>query len=171
MLSLSPTCEASLVSLGIEVALFATIWGINWHDPYIYFNPQDFAESIKEKNTSKKLPQASGEATFEPLLKQYIVMAQFLVTIAAASISFGGLQVSDPGIYTAKLFLAFSIGFALFFCISATYFYESYLHDLTSYKPYKCAIVESFGVSALTCFVIGYCYWAMHMKPAAGRFN
>jgi hypothetical protein len=131
----------------------------------VYFDPQDYVAYVEENSLRKRLPRASGKTTFEPLLKQYIGMAKLFITVAAASISFGGLQLSNVGIYTAKLFLAFSIGFGLLFCILAVFFYESYLHDLEFYKPVKCALVESLGASSLVCFFLGYGWWAYHLKP------
>jgi hypothetical protein len=86
-----------------------------------------------------------------------------MVGLAAASISFGGLNVKDPNVLTAKMLLAYSIAYALFFSIIVIFFYESYLHDLKSYTPSKIALVEASGVTAVICFALGYGYWAWHL--------
>ncbi len=160
---------ACAMSLGIEALLLTwVLWKRRGAD-HVFFNAQDYAAHSRQNqnpNTPpKQFPIASDTATFEPLLKQYVDVAKFLITIAAATIGFAGFR--DADVDTAKLFLAFSIGFGLLFCVLVTLFYEDYLHDLTSYKPFKCALVESLGVSSLTCFAIGYFYWAVHLKSAA----
>jgi hypothetical protein len=160
--------HASVISLGIEVVLLGWVLWKRRKADHVFFNAQDYAAHARRDHNPnappKQFPIASDTATFEPLLKQYVDVAKFLITIAAATIGFAGFQ--DVAVDTAKLLLAFSIGFGLLFCVLVTVFYEDYLHDLTSYKPFKCALVESLGVSSLLCFGIGYFYWAWHLKSA-----
>jgi len=42
------------------------------------------------KSRKSQLSQLGEEATFKPMLKHYIGVTQLLVTVAAASIAFGG---------------------------------------------------------------------------------
>jgi hypothetical protein len=161
---------ASAISVGLEVVLFAWMLWKRRDADHVFFNAQDYAaHSRRNQNPGtppKQFPMASSTATFEPLLRQYVDVAKFLITIAAATIGFAGFK--DADVDTAKLFLAFSIAFGLLFCVLVTLYYEDYLHDLTSYKPFKCALVESLGVSSLLCFAIGYFYWASHLKSSVG---
>jgi hypothetical protein len=90
-------------------------------------------------------------------------MAKIIIGLAAASISFGGLNTTNVNVFTTKMLLAYSIVFSLAFSITVVNFYENYLHDITSYKPLKCAMVESFGPTSLFCFALGYGYWAWHL--------
>jgi hypothetical protein len=167
---LSPVWLASIWSGVFEVTAFVALYslyrftGEKFNSGVrIFFNPEDYAASLKRSNGSKELPASSSKATFEPFLTQYTGMAKVIIGLAAASISFGGLKSSNLTIYTAKMLLAYSIAFALFFCITVINFYENYLHDLNSYGPFKCALVESSGLSSLFCFALGYGYWAWHL--------
>jgi hypothetical protein len=156
---LNPALLASMWSLGFEAVAFGTLWLIYRKDSYIYFNPQDFAKARPDAN----LPEYSKGANFDGFITQYTGMAKVIIGLAAASISFGGLNRIDAYVLTAKMLLAFSIAYALIFCITVINFYENYLHDLKSYGPFKCALVESCGLTALFCFTLGYGYWAWHL--------
>jgi hypothetical protein len=157
------------ISLLIELLFWPLLWfGYRTGDDgcrveYVYFNPQDWQVSAR-RAIATRLPIESQIATFGPLLKQYIGVTKLLVTVAAASISFATAH-NSAGIYCAKLFLAWSIAYGLMFCITAVYCYESYLHNLESYKPRWAATVESLGVSSLFCFLIGYGVWAFQLRP------
>ncbi len=166
MIELSPICVASIWSLVFAVICFGLL--LLYHrdeskerNPrFVYFNPQDYFKSLP----SVKLPAYSENATFDPFITQYVGMAKVMIGLAAASISFGGIDAKSPEIYTAKLLLAYSIASAALFCILVINFYENYLHNLESYRPYKCAIVESAGLTSLFCFALGYGYWAGHLS-------
>ena len=90
-------------------------------------------------------------------------MAKVVIGLAAASISFGGLEATNVNVFRAKMLLAYSVAFFSGLLNLAINFYEDYLHDVTSYKPLKCAMVESFGLTSLFCFALGYGYWAWHL--------
>src|ERR1700678_1004535 len=77
-----------------------------------FFDPQDYFH-YKNRPVSSVLPRSAENATFEPMLKHYIGVTQLLVTIAAASIAFGGgngsQAPSGPTVSVAKVLLAWSV--------------------------------------------------------------
>jgi hypothetical protein len=158
-MSLSPFAVASAWSFACFVLFLLILWLVYRGSSPIYFNPQDYAKAHPEK----ELPEYSKNATFEPFITQYTGMAKVLIGLAAASISFGGLNTTNPNIFTAKMLLAYSIGFSLAFSIMVINFYENYLHGLRSYIPIKIALVEASGITSLICFFLGYSYWAWHL--------
>ena len=167
-MELSPICVATAWSVAIEVAMVAVVYPGNSKvggekATYVFFNPQDWFASDTAKRLKTQLPMESAKATFAPFVKQYIGIVKVIIGLAAASISFGGLQVTSSYIYPAKLLLAYSIAFAVVFSVTMVNFYENYLHDLTSYKPWKAILVESCGLSSLLTFALGYWYWARHL--------
>src|SRR5271156_2206846 len=83
--------------------IWAIFWGILWlsnRRPSYYFDAQDFAKI--EKGGGRSLPISASTGTFAPLLGHYIGVTQLLVTIAAASIAFGGAQPNVRGVANAK---------------------------------------------------------------------
>ena len=94
----------------ICLLIFLVIWCLFLRfnrSPWYYFDAQDFLEY--EKGGGRLLPASASKSSFEPLLKHYISVTQLVVTIAAASITFGGNQSSKSAIPVAKIFLAFSV--------------------------------------------------------------
>jgi hypothetical protein len=161
---LSPVVLASVWSLAFFGSLLLILWltyrgSKNGRTSHIYFNPQDYAKEHPEV----LLPEVSKVANFDPFITQYTGMAKVVIGLAAASISFGGLNTTNENVFTAKMLLAYSIAFSLAFCITVINFYENYLHGLKSYTPMKCALVESCGLTSLFCFALGYGYWAWHL--------
>jgi len=69
------------------------------------------------------------------MLKHYIGVAQLLITVAAASIAFGGDKNPRPVILivVAKLFLAWSVFYGVLFCASVLYRYDEYTQNVKSY--------------------------------------
>jgi hypothetical protein len=168
MPDLSPLCLSSAWSLSCEAILFAALYPLHkWQGgrkaDHVFFNPQDYVASDTARKLGVAFPEESKAAKFEPFITQYTGMAKVTIGLAAASISFGGLKVDNSQIWTAKLLLAYSIAFSLLFCVLMINFYENYLHDLKSYKPWKAALVESCGLTSLFCFALGYWYWASHV--------
>jgi hypothetical protein len=155
---LSPFSDVTFVALSI----FAIIWASFWHShkgsSYFYFDPQDCA---KNDHGKRKFPIAAATATFEPMLKHYIGVTQLLVTVAAASIAFGGDRIPKPAllIVIAKSLLAWSIFYGVLFCAFVLYRYDEYTQDVTSYTKWWYSTVESLGFSTLACFVLGYLAW------------
>lgn len=157
-MSLSPFAVASAWSLACFFVFLLILWLVYRGSSPIYFNPQDYAKAHPEK----ELPEHSKGATFDLFITQYTGMAKVMIGLAAASISFGGLNANYTNVFTAKMLLAYSIAFSLIFCITGINFYENYLHGLRSYIPIKIALVEASGVTSIVCFALGYGYWAWH---------
>jgi hypothetical protein len=130
-----------------------------------YFDPQDYAYYEKDNLGEKKLPIAAMEkaSTFAPLLEGYIGVAKLIITLAAASIAFGGNQNSRPGIFIAKIVLSFSILYGVTFTALLQYFYDDYTQDVNSYLPRRYALIQALGFSTLGCFVMGYFVWAFNL--------
>jgi hypothetical protein len=150
----------------IALILFIVIWAVfrrSRGPGFVYFDPQDLhkAQSLKERPENRTLPISAATATFEPLLKHYISVMQLLLTVAAASIAFGGTEPTSliPPIVTAKLFLAWSIFYGVLFCAILLWRYEEYGQDMESYKPHWYSTSVALGFSSLICFMFGYLIW------------
>jgi hypothetical protein len=92
-----------------------------------YFDPQDYAFYEKENLGDRKLPIAAVNAasTFAALLEN-IGVSKLIITLAAASIAFGGSKNPSSGIFTAKIVLAFSILYGVTFVALLQFFYDDY---------------------------------------------
>jgi len=112
---------------------------------------------------NRPLPKASATATFAPHLKAYVSVTKLLITVAAASIAFGGSNTADLGVHVAKIILAFSILYGTVFAALLQFFYEQYAHDLRYYVPLKYGLIQGLGFSALVCFISGYFVWAFYL--------
>jgi hypothetical protein len=153
--------ETAAFCLGIFVGVWTYFWVRNRNALYVYFDAQDFAKS--ESGASRRLPLSAATGTFAPFLQHYIDVAKLLITVAAASIAFGGGQVTRNETTIAKLILAFSILYGLLFCASMLYMYDEYGQNMEVYTRFWYSTVESLGVSALLCFVLGYGVWAFSL--------
>lgn len=144
--------------------LYAAIWCVFRvlnRGAYYYFDAQDFREY--EKGGGRKLPLSASTGTFAPFVGHYIGVAQLLITLAAASIAFGGSNPAARGIFVAKLILAFSILFGVLFCAFVLYRYEEYAQDVESYTRFWYCTVEALGFSTLISFFVGYLVWAVNL--------
>lgn len=148
----------AIICLGVYAAIFSVLFHFN-RAPYYYFDNQDFLKY--EDGLGRKLPHSAQNGTFEPMLKHYIGLAQLVITVAAASIAFGGTQAPRPVIAMAKLFLAFCIIYGVFFCAAILYRYDEYNHNVQCYTRFWYATVEGLGFTTLACFVLGYMAWAL----------
>jgi hypothetical protein len=101
------TVWAAAICLTIFGALFALFWRWNRHGGSFYFDPQDFVKY--ESGRGRELPVAAASSTFAPFLANYNDVTKLLITVAAASIAFGGGQSPSKGILVAKVVLACSI--------------------------------------------------------------
>lgn len=146
------------ICFGIYAAIFFALFSVN-HAPYYYFDNQDFL--TYEGGGGRKLPHSAQNGTFEPMLKHYIGLAQLVITVAAASIAFGGTQTTKPAIALAKLFLAFCIIYGVLFCAAILYRYDEYNHNVECYTRFWYATVEGLGFTTLACFMLGYVAWAL----------
>jgi len=141
---------------------------IPYYDKAIDLRPADAGayNDEKERLGERQLPLAAtrGESTFVPLLENYIGVAKLLITVAAASIAFGGNQNSNIGVYLAKIVLAFSILYGVAFAALLQYFYDEYSQNVNAYTPWRYSMIEALGFSALGSFVSGFLLWAFHLR-------
>lgn len=83
------------IVMAVAIFLFGLFWLSFWwgyyfspqRNSHFFFDPQD---SFRADPESRAFPESAKTATFEPMLKHYIGVTQLLVTVAAASIAFGG---------------------------------------------------------------------------------
>jgi len=160
------------ISLFWEVAVaslvvFGVFWSIFWFSNprgNFFFDPQD---CVRANSKLRVFPASASTATFEPFLKHYIGVTQLLVTVAAASIAFGGNSQSP--IILAKLLLACSIFYGVLFCALLLWRYDEYAQDMESYTLGWYSTVFAFGFSCLTCFMVGYLAWGWGLSQAIAK--
>jgi len=153
-----------LVTAAACVALYFAIWCIFWlvnRGPSYYFDAQDLR--AYGPDGGRRLPMSAANGTFAPLLKHYIGVTKLLITLAAASITFGGNNPMMRGIFVAKLILAFSILSGVLFCAAVLYCYDEYAQNVDSYTRFWYCTVEALGFATLISFSIGYAVWAVHL--------
>jgi hypothetical protein len=126
-----------------------------------YFDPQDFV--AYEGGAGRELPVAAATGTFAPLLRSYLDVTKLLITVAAASIAFGGGQNPPAGVLIAKIVLAFSILYGVTFAALLQFFYDEYCINVRYYTRPRYSLIEALGFSTLACFVGGYFVWAFHL--------
>src|SRR5258708_5507574 len=129
MLLLLYTPLVAWASLLVALFIFGMLWCIFWFshhgtgDGSFYFDAQDYFAADPQ---AREFPLSAKTSTFESILKNYIGVTQLLVTIAAASIAFGGSQTLVTPIVFAKLILAWSIVYGVFFCAFLLWRYDEY---------------------------------------------
>jgi hypothetical protein len=144
------------------IAAFWLLWAIFWFTHaggYFYFDPQD---CFKANPESRLFPLSASKATFLPFLEHYIGVTKLIVTVAAASIAFGGNSAGKPVllIVIAKLLLAWSILYGVFFCAILLWRYDEYAQNMKSYTKGWYSTVFASGFASFFCFVAGYIAWA-----------
>jgi hypothetical protein len=150
------------------LAVFATLWVVFWsihrrsRHNHFFFDPQD---SFRANPVNPALPKSAETATFEPFLKHYIGVTQLLVTVAAASIAFGGSNhvQGAPIVNDAKLFLAWSIFYGVSFCAVLLWRYDEYAQNMNSYTLGWYSTIFALGFSSLICFILGYFFWGWEL--------
>jgi hypothetical protein len=146
----------------VATFIFVLWWNVFWlthrGERHFYFDPQD--EFHAPGGRSRVFPKAAETATFEPMLKHYIGVTQLLVTIAAASIAFGGqAATSSIGIAIAKLLLAWSVFYGVLYCALLLWRYDEYTQNMESYTLPWHSTVFACGFSSLTFFTFGFVLW------------
>jgi len=150
-----------LIGVGVFVVIWTGFWRTNRNTKSVYFDAQDFAHY--EGGAGRELPVSAAEGTFEPLLQHYIGVTKVLITLAAASITFGQTQSTKSGILLAKIVLAFSILYGVMFCAFVLYMYDEYTQNVRAYTRFWYSMVETLGFSALFSFVVGYAIWVFNL--------
>jgi hypothetical protein len=153
-------------AIGACLVLFVTVWLILWllnrRYSHLYFDSQDY---FTYGNKEGHLPPASTETkSFAPLIPHYLGVFKILITVAAASITFGGNPAGVGAISAAKIILAFSILYGVFFCASMLYMYDEYSQNVQAYARRWYCTVEGFGFSSVICFGFGYAVWAYGLR-------
>jgi hypothetical protein len=148
----------SIVAFVIFAGLWLSFWQGYYFSPqrnsHFFFDPQD---AFRANPESRAFPESAETATFEPLLKLYIGVTQLLVTVAAASIAFGGnSQPLAAPIVIAKLLLAWSIFYGVLFCALLLWRYDEYTQNMKSYTLGWYSTIFALGFSCLICFMFGY---------------
>jgi hypothetical protein len=154
---------------GAATGIFAVWWMVFWctHRGKLHFffdSQDDLGVSRAQGEEDRLFPKAAETGTFEPMLKHYIGVTQLLVTIAAASIAFGGSNGSQAPSTTiwigiAKLLLAWSVFYGVLFCALLLWRYDEYYQDITSYTLPWHSTVFACGFSSLTFFTVGFVVW------------
>jgi hypothetical protein len=141
--------------------LFALFFQANRGGASFYFDPQDFVHY--ENGQGRELPLSAENSTFEPHLKNYLDVIRLLVTVAAASIAFGGTQHEKGGIIVAKIILSFSILYGVVFSGLLQFLYDEYGQNVRAYTRLWYSLIETLGFSALACFIAGFLVWAFNL--------
>jgi len=82
------------------------------------------------------------------------------VTVAAASIAFGGNPHGVWQIVVAKSTLAWSILYGVLFSTLLLYRYDEYAQNVNSYSRNWYASISAFGFAGLSCWVVGFMFWS-----------
>lgn len=109
------------------------------------------------------MPVAASTSTFAPQLNSYLDVTKLLITVAAASIAFGGGQHPLRGVVIAKIVLSFSILYGVAFAALLQFFYDEYCVNVRAYTLIRYSLIESLGFSTLACFIGGYFFWAFNL--------
>jgi len=109
------------------------------------------------------LPVAASTGTFAPLLSSYLDVTKLLITVAAASIAFGGGQSPPRAVLIAKIILSFSILYGVAFAALLQFFYDEYCINVRAYTRFRYSMIEALGFSTLACFIGGYFFWAFNL--------
>ena len=88
---------------------------------------------------------------------------KLLVTVAAASIAFGGSMTPGWSVRAAKVVLAFSIFYGIVFSGLLQFFYDEYTQNVRAYTRVRYSLIEALGFSTFVCFVLGYFLWAFNL--------
>jgi hypothetical protein len=153
--------SASLTCIVVFAVVFVLFWRSHKGARSFYFNPEDFYRY--ERGLDRELPVSASSGTFEPMLAHYVGVTKLLVTVAAASVAFGGNANNSGFVHFAKIVLSWSILYGVLFCATLLYRYDEYTQNVRSYTRLWYSTVETFGVASLLCFVLGYFAWALQL--------
>lgn len=152
---------AALGCLAVFGGLFVRFWSWNRGKGAFYFDPQDFVHY--EGGSGRELPVAASTSTFAPFLDSYTDVTKLMITVAAASIAFGGGPSPTKGVLAAKVILAFSVLYGVSFAALLLFFYDDYCQNVRAHNRFRYSLNEALGFSTLFCFVAGYLVWAFNL--------
>jgi hypothetical protein len=107
---------------------------------------------------------------FEPRHDRYQKVAEVVTTLASASLVFipGSKLAVFPHVSSfALVLLGFSVLYCILFMAFLTVFYEKFLYDGASYKPWKYGLINALGFGGLFCFGLAYAVLAFGAALAA----
>jgi hypothetical protein len=147
---------ASIGCLSIFLIFFVPFRVLNRPGPF-WFDPQD---AFRRDPHNTKFPKSAETATFGIFLTNYIDVMKLLITVAAASIAFGGNPHVAWQIVVAKSVLAWSILYGILFSSLLLYRYDEYAQDVRSYTANWYASIFALGFGSLICFIVGFMFWS-----------
>ena len=107
--------------------------------------------------------------SFEARHERYMKIAEVITTLASASLVF--VPISRLSAYPhscafALVLLGFTVLYSVAFMAMLTYFYEGFLYNAESYRPWKYGLVHAFGFGALFCFALAYLFLSVRVGNA-----
>jgi hypothetical protein len=156
------TIWVALVCVAAFGILYMLFWNWNRGRTSFYSDPQDFVHY--EDGGGRELPVAAATNTFAPFLDNYTDVTKLMITVAAASIAFGGGSNPSKGVVAAKVILAFSVLYGVLFAALLLFFYDDYCQNVRAHTRFRYSLNEALGFSTLFCFVVGYLVWAFNIS-------
>jgi hypothetical protein len=107
---------------------------------------------------------------FDPRHDRYQKVAEVVTTLASASVVFipGSKLAVYPHLSSfALVLLGLTVLYCVLFMALLALFYEKFLYDNLSYKPWKYGLINALGFAALSCFGIAYVALAVGAALAA----
>src|SRR5215831_18866476 len=166
-----------ILALVSGLGVFAVVWwrarvdAIKvWHGLPATFTPPD----------SQGKPQP-----FEHRHERYMSVAEVMLTLASASLVFvpsSRLSLYSHACAFALILLGLCVLYSIGFMALLSYFYERFLYDDQTYRPWKYGLLHGLGFGALFCFALAYIVLAAGVanaviyaipagRPAAFPFN
>ncbi|HWX92407.1 MAG TPA: hypothetical protein VNY29_07220 [Terriglobales bacterium] len=105
-------------------------------------------------------PDSHGNPVpFEHRHQRYMNVAEVMVTLASASLVFvpsSRLSLYRQACVFALILLGLCVLYSVGFMALLTYFYERFLYDDQTYRPWKYGLLHGLGFGALFCFALAY---------------
>src|SRR5215831_17444582 len=105
-------------------------------------------------------PDSQGKPIpFEHRHERYMNVAEVMLTLASASLVF--VPSSRLSLYShtcafALILLGLCVLYSVGFMALLSYFYERFLYDDQTYRPWKYGLLHGLGFGALFCFALAY---------------
>jgi hypothetical protein len=100
-----------------------------------------------------------NEMPFEPRHDRYQKVAEVVTTLASASLVFipGSKLATYPHLSSfALVLLGLTVLYSVLFMALLAVFYEKFLYDNSTYKPWKYGLINALGFGGLFCFGLAY---------------
>jgi hypothetical protein len=149
------------VAVVIALAFFVTIWRSVTVGASRAF--RGAAMTFTPQNTKGEL------VSFEARHERYMKIAEVVTTLASASLVFvpsSRLSAYPHSCAFALVLLGFTVLYSVAFMAVLTYFYEGFLYNEQSYRPWKYGLVHALGFGCLFCFALAYLLLAVRVSNA-----